>query len=135
MEQHLITPGAHNVQRSNHSAQHPVFIADMLLGQPGDAVAFLVPADDSVIIIIGGGEIAKGRVLRPLDDGGGNRGNGGEVHIRHPHGDGVETLTGGAGGETAGLSNGIHSNGVPSAAVHDGGEIVFHRKSFPSKVK
>lgn len=68
----------------------------------GDAVAPLLPADDGVVVIIAGGEIAEEGVVHPLLDGLCNGGHRGEVHVRYPHGDDVKALFGGLGAVPAG---------------------------------
>ena len=126
VQQDIVSAGAENVQRADNAAQHAVFIADALLCQAGDAVARFVPADDGSKIFLRGRKIAVGRMPGAGDDGLGNGGHGGEVHIRHPHGNGVEALLRSAGCE-AGRAQCIHGDGVFAAAVHDTGKIVFHR--------
>ena len=125
VQQDIVSAGAENVQRADNAAQHAVFIADALLCQAGDAVARFVPADDGSKIFLRGRKIAVGRMPGAGDDGLGNGGHSGEVHIRHPHGNGVEALLRSAGCE-AGRAQCIHGDGVFAAAVHDTGKIVFH---------
>ena len=133
VEQHLAAPGAGHVQRADHAAQHAVLVADAFPGQPGHAVAVFLPGDDGVKVFIGGVKVAVGRVLRPADKRLGHGGHGGKVHVRHPHGDGVETRLGRGGGKPVRLAQTIHRDGVLAVAVRDGSEIVFHVLMFLSE--
>ena len=128
VEQHIIAPGAEHVQSADHTAQDTVGIADVLGLQAFHTVAELVPADDGIVVFLPGGEVAIGRMLGPLDDGFGNGGHRGEVHVGHPHGDQVEALLGSGDGKSGG-TGGIHGNGIHAMTVHDGSEIVFHSES------
>ena len=131
VDQDPVAPGAEHVQRGDYASQHPVLIADVLRLQAGDPVAVPVPGGDGVVIRLGGGEVAVGRVLDPADDGLGNGGEGGKTHVRHPHGDGVKALLGGAGGKAGGRAQGVHRQGVHPPAVQYGGKIIFHiERSF-----
>ena len=44
-------------QRTDHTAQDPVLVADRLPGQSGDPVARGLPVDDGAVIVVGGGEV------------------------------------------------------------------------------
>ena len=138
VEQHAVPPGAEHVHGADHAAQHAVFVADALSGKAGDVAALLLPADDGVKIFIAGGEIAEGRVLGPGDHGIGNGVEHGEIHVRHPHGDGVEAVLGCTGGGAVAQS--VQCDGVLTLPVQNTGKIVFHmcspgaalrRSSFP----
>ena len=133
MQQHVVPFGAQHVQGRDHAAQHAVFIADALFCQAGDAVALLLPADDGVVVVVAGGEVAKEGVVHPLLDGLCNGGHRGEVHVRHPHGDHVEALLGGL-GAVAPFCQAIHRDGVPPVPVDNAGKIVFHsvRRAAPA---
>jgi len=133
VDQHFVAPGADAVQRTDDAAQHTVLVADVLRLQAGDAVAGLVPADDAVKVLRRGLKIAEGRVLGALDDGFLNGGHGGEVHVRHPHGDGIEAFLRGSGRKAVALQA-VHRNGVPAAAVNDRSEIVFHKCAPSQKI-
>ncbi len=130
VEQHLVAPGADAVQGRHHAAQHAVFVADVFLGKAGDPVALLLPADDGGEILLTGGEIAEGRMLDAVGHGLLDGGNGGEVHVRHPHGDGVKALPGCAGGKAGHSAQTVHSDGVPAVAGQDGSKIVLHTKTL-----
>ena len=131
VEQHLVPLGTKHIQRGDHPAQHTVFVSNVPFGQPVHAVPVLVPADNRVVVIVGGGKVPEGGVLGTLDNGGGDGWDSGKVHVRHPHGNGVEALPGRAGSKASGCADGVHGDGVPAMAVHDGGKIIFHRvKSF-----
>ena len=124
VDQDLVALGADAVQGADHAAQHAVLVADALLGQALHAVALCLPPDDGIEVFIGGVEVAKRGVVGALDDGFLDGGHGGEVHIGHPHGDGIKALLGGGGGKAG--AKAIHCNGILAVAVHDGSEIVFH---------
>ena len=126
VDEHLVAPGAEGVQRRDHAAQDAVFVADVLRLKPLNAVSGFVPADDGVKIFRRGLEIAEGGVLGTLDHGLDNGGDNGEIHVRHPHGDGLEAGQGRIGAE-AGLAHHVHGDGILAPAIHDGGKIVFHR--------
>ena len=134
VQQHVVTLGAEHVQGADHAAQNAVFIADVLPLQAGDPVAGLVPLDNGVEVLLGGLEIAEGRMLGPLDDGLGDGRAGREVHVGHPHRDGVQAILDlyvrqGLHNEVArGVRLGDHvdGDGVLAMAVHDRGEIVLH---------
>ena len=122
VDQHIIAPGTHHIQGADHTAQNAVGIADVLALQTFHAVAVALPVDDGVVILITGQEIAVAGVLGTLDDGFGDGGRGGEVHVRHPHGNQVKAVSGLAGGI-------VHSQSVHAMAVDDGGKIIFHGNS------
>ena len=126
VNEHLVAPGAEGVQRRHHAAQDAIFVADVLLLESRNAVSDLVPADDGVKVFRRGSEVAEGGMLRALDHGADDGGDNGEIHIRHPHGDGVEAGKRGIGAEP-GLTHHVHGDGVLSPAIHDGSKIVFHR--------
>ena len=123
VDQHIVASGAYGGQGTHEPAQYAVFVADVLLLQPGDAVAALLPADDGVKVLIAGHKVAEQRVLQPLPDGLRHGGGRGEVHIRHPHGDGVEALVG---LEYRNFLHGVHRHGILPPAVIDGGKVEFH---------
>ena len=131
VDQHLVPLGAHRAQGAEHAAQHTVLIADALLGQPGDAVAVRLPPDDGVEVRLRRLEVAVGGVASPVHDGLGDSGDGGKVHVRHPHGDQVEPLLGPVGGEARSAAQAVHRQGVPAPAVQNGGKIVFHSEKRP----
>lgn len=110
VEEHIVPSGAEYVQSADDAAQHAVLIADAFPGQAGGAVAGLLPPDDRVQVFLPGGEVAEMRLLCAGDDCFLHRGDGGEIHVRHPHGDGVEALLGRAGGGA--VAQGVHGDGV-----------------------
>ena len=126
MDQHLVAPGADHVQRRDNAPQDAVLIADVLLMKARNAVAGLLPADDALEILLPRGEVAKAGVLRPLDDGLLHRGHHGEVHVRHPHGDGVKAFPGGVRGKARHGPQGVHGQGILPPPVNDGGKVVGH---------
>ena len=99
VQQHGITGGGIAGQCRDNTAQNAVFVADALFGQAFDIVAGLVPLDDGVEVFIGGLEVAVGRVLCTLDDGFRDGGDGGKVHVSHPHGNGIIAFLGQVGSE------------------------------------
>ena len=132
VQQHLVPARAEHVQRAHHAAEDAVFIAYVLFPEAGDAVAPLLPADDGGKILLPRLEIAVERVLRALDDGRGYRGGGGEVHVRYPHGDGVEALARGVRHPPAGHgADALHGERIPAAAVYDGCKVVLHGCTWP----
>ena len=136
VQQHGITGGGIAGQCRDNTAQNAVLIADALFGQALDIVAGLVPLDDGVEVFIGGLEVAVGRVLCTLDDGFRDGGNGGEVHVSHPHGNDIIAFLGQVGSEAGHRAQTIDGGCVLAMAVHDGGEIVFHSKfSFSGKCR
>ena len=117
VEEHIVPSGAEHVQGADHAAQHAVLIADAFPGEACGAVAGLLPPDDRVQVFLPGGEVAEMRLLCAGDDRFLHRGDGGEVHVRHPHGDGVEALLGGTGGGA--VAQGVNGDGVHAFAVQD----------------
>ena len=117
------------LEQSTFSAEitppSPVFVADVLRLQAGDAVAALLPADDGIVIFRRRVKIAEGRMLRPPDHGLLNGGRHGKIHVRDPHGDHVEALPGGGIGRT-GRAHCVDGNGVLSPAIQNGSKVVFH---------
>ena len=135
VEQHTVAGGGKAGHRRDHPAQHAVLVADAVPGKQRRVrpVAPHLPVDDGVVVGVGGLKIAEGRVLRPPDDGRRHGGHRGEVHVGHPHGDGVKAGLGGARRKPARLAQGIHRDGVLAVAVHDRCEIVLHLTgSFPA---
>ena len=124
VEQHRVAGGGAGAHGGHQTAQNAVFVADGVCGQAGDAVALLVPAADGVEVLLPGGEVAVGRMGGPADDGLGDGGAGGEVHVGHPHGDGVKAVFGRAGGRTAAKT--VHRQSVHPPAVQNRSKIVSH---------
>ncbi len=134
VHQHRIAGGRKTGQGRNHAAQHAVLIPDAVPGEQGRVgpVAPHLPADDGIVVFAAGVKVAEGRVLRPGNDGLGHGGHGGEVHIRHPHGDGVKTGPGRSRGHAAGQAQPVHGDGIPAVPVHQGSKIILHRVCFLS---
>ena len=128
MEQHLVTPGAEHIQCGDHAAQNAVLVANVLFGQTGNAVMYLLPADDGIEIRVGGGEVTEGRMLGTLHHFLLNGGHHGEIHVGNPHGDDVEALSG-SGIRPAGSAHSVDGDGVLPTSVQDGCKIVFHGDS------
>ena len=114
---------AQHPQRGGHAAQHAVFVADVPGFQAGHAVAGALPVQNGVIVFLPGRKIAKGGVPGAVDDGVGDAGGGGKVHVRHPHGDAAES------GVHLGAGDGdaFHRNGVPAFPRQHGGKVKWHR--------
>ena len=125
VQQHRVAGGGQAPQRRRHAAQHTVFVTDGVLGQPLDAVAVALPADDGVIVGVRRQEIAVQRVGRARNDSGGDGGYGGKVHVGHPHGDSRKAVFG-CGRRKAGFAQALHSECIFAVAVVNGGKIVGH---------
>ena len=128
MDQHVVSPGAEYIEGADDPAQDAVGVADVLLLKALHAVALLLPADDGLIVFLPGIEVAVGRMLHTACDGLRDGGGGGEIHVGHPHGDGVKAVPGGAGGHRID-AQGIYSNGVHAPALQNGSKIIFHGNS------
>ena len=128
VEQDLVAGGGEGLHRAGDAAVDAVLVADVLPFQIPEAVALGLPADDGIIIGAAGEKVAVQRVLGPLNDGGRHGGAGGEVHVRHPHGDGVKALLGGVGYDRPQflVPDALHCGCVLSVTVDDGCKIVFH---------
>ena len=113
-------------QRRHDTAQHAVFVADMLRRQALNAVATALPFDDAVEVLVTRIEIAKHGMLGALNDVFLNRGHRGKIHIRHPHGDAVEALVGCVRSHVGNFSPGVNGDGVHTVAVDKRGKVVFH---------
>ena len=130
VDQHRVAGVRKAGQGRNNTAQHAVFVPDAVPGQQGGvaAVALHLPPDDGVVIGVRRLKIAVGGVLGPLCQGLGDGGHGGKVHIRHPHGDGVEPRLRGVGGEAGVAAQTVHRNGIFAVPVQNGSEIVTHMR-------
>ena len=136
MQQHGITGGGIAGQCRDNTAQNAVFVADALFGQTLDIVAGLMPLDDGVKVCISGLEVTVGGMLCTFDDGLGDGGHSGEVHVCHPHGNGIIAFLGQIGGEAGHRAQTIDGGCILAMAVHDGGEIILHSKfSFSGKCR
>ena len=62
------------------------------VGDGRDGHLYGMPLDDALEVLRRGLEVAVAGMLRTLDDRLGDRRDGGEVHVRYPHGDGVKTF-------------------------------------------
>ena len=133
VQQHAVAGGGERGQRTAHTAQDPVLVADRLPGQSGDPVARGLPVDDGAVIVVGGGEVPVGGMLRPFDDGLRDRGHGREVHLRHPHGDDVETLAWRVRRESRVGAQSVDRDRIHAMPVHDGREIIRHCPTILSR--
>ena len=95
MDQDLVSLGAEDIGHGHHAAQDSVDIADVLRLQSLYPVAAALPGNDAVKVFLPGAEIAEQGVLQPLGHALHHRRHRGKIHVRHPHGDQVEALTGG----------------------------------------
>lgn len=121
----VVAFGAEDVQGADNAAEDAVLIADGFRRQALDAVARALPVDDGVKVRVARHEVAKDRMLDTADDRFLDRRHGGEVHIGHPHRDGVKAFLRRA--REARLAQGIDRQRILAAAVHDGGKIVGHK--------
>ena len=136
VKQNLVAGGGQGLHRAGDTAVDAVLVADVLPFQIPEAVAFGLPADDGVVIGVAGEEVAIEGVLGPLNHGGGDGRAGGEVHIRHPHGDGVEALLGSIGLVAPDLAaNALHGGGILAAPVNERCKIELHDKTSFLKSK
>ena len=115
--QHRVAGARKAGQGRNNTAQHAVFVPDAVPGQQGGvaAVALHLPPDDGVVIGVRRLKIAIGGVLGPLCQGLGDGGHSGKVHVRYPHGDGVEPRLRGVGGEAGVVAQTVRPR--PSTAM------------------
>lgn len=119
MDQHRIARLDIRAQRRHDTAQHAVFVADMLRCQALDAITAALPFDDAVEVLGARIEIAKHGVLGTLNDVLLDRGHRGEVHVGHPHGNAVEALVGCIRSHTGDLTPRVNGDGVHAVAVDD----------------
>ena len=119
VDKHIVAPGAHDIQGRHHAAQHAVGIEDVLRCHSLHAVVPPVPGYDTFEVFLPGGKIAIGRMGSPGDDGLGDCGHRGEVHVRDPHGDQVIVLA-----RLPGRM--LHGDGIQPTPVHNGCKIVAH---------
>ena len=133
VDQHRIARLDIRAQRRHDTAQHAVFVADMLRRQALNAVAAALPFDDAVEILGARIEIAKHGVLGTLNDVFLDRGHRGKVHIGHPHGNAVEALVGCVRSHTGDLAPRVNGDGVHAVAVDKRAKVVFHAE-LPCKV-
>ena len=129
VDQHGIAGGGQAAQGRHYAAQNTVFVADGLFGQVGHAVAVSLPVGDSLVVGVRRGKVAVQRVLSAFNDGGRDRGHGGKVHVRDPHGDDGKAVLRLARCKAARLAQGIHRQRIHPAAVVHSGKIVFHDRS------
>ena len=110
VQQHIVALGAEDIHGGYHAAQDGVGVADVLMSHALHAVAVFVPIHNAVQIFLPRHEVTVGGVLGALNDGLGDGGRGGEIHVGHPHGNGVKALLRRTGGP--GFSQQIHGNGI-----------------------
>ena len=133
MDQHRIARLDIRAQRRHDTAQHAVFVADVLRCQALDAIAAALPFDDTIEVLGTRIEVAKHGVLGTLNDVFLDRGHRGEVHVCHPHGNAVEALVGCIRSHTGDLAPGVNGDGVHAVAVDKRAKVVFHAEP-PCKV-
>ena len=119
VDQHRIARLNIRTQRRHDTAQHAVFVADMLRRQALNAVAAALPFDDAVEVLGTRIEIAEHGVLGTLNDVLLDRGDRGKIHVGHPHGNAVEALVGCVRSHTGDLAPGVNGDGVHAVAVDD----------------
>ena len=125
VQQHLIPLAAEHPQRRDKAADHAVFIADLRLGQPVDAVAVPLPVGNRRIIGRRGQKVAESRVLHPFAQRLNDTGRGGKVHVGDPERDRVKTGFGRVRRHAGNQPQTINGDGIFAVAVHNRGEIVF----------
>ena len=119
-----VARGSHGLKRRDDASQHAVLVADVRRLETRDAVSRALPVDDRGRVGVRGLEVAKGRVLEALGHGLHDGGAGGEVHVRHPHGNLVEARAR-RGGRPGHVANAVDGQGILAVALHDGGEVVL----------
>ena len=124
---------AEGFHRGDDAAQDPVLIADVLLREPTDAVPRLLPVDDRLVVLRPGLEVAEGRMLEALRYRIGDAGGGIEVHVCHPHRNGIEPLLRGA--RSALLPQRIDSDRIKSCTLWQRRVIEFHPAPFIGAAK
>jgi hypothetical protein len=91
------------------------------------AVSSGLPADDGIEVFLPGSKISESRVFCTFDDGFGDCGSGGKVHVSHPHGYDIKAFAElSLWGDTVRVCPGIHCNGIHSSSVEYAFKIVFH---------
>ena len=133
VQEHAVARSGERGQRTDHATQDPVLIANRLAGQSGNPIARGLPVDNGAVIVVGGGEVPVGGMLRPFDDGLRDRGHGREVHVRHPHGDDVETLAWRVRRESRVGAQSVDRDRIHAMPVHDGREIIRHCPTILSR--
>ena len=126
VDQHRIARLDIRAQRRHDTAQHAVFVADVLGRQAFDAITAALPFDDAVEILGARVKVAKHGMLGALNDVLLDRGHRGEVHVRHPHGNAVEALVGCIRSHTWDLTPRVNGDGVHAVAVDKRAKVVFH---------
>ena len=133
VDQHRIARLDICAQRGHDTAQHAVFVADMLRRQALNAIATALPFDDAVEILGARVKVAKHGMLSALNDVLLDRGHRGKIHVGHPHGNAVEALVGCVRSHTGDLTPGVNGDGVHAVAVYKRTKVVFHAE-LPCKV-
>ena len=129
VDQHLVSLGTEDPQGADHTAQHAVFIADVLRLQSGNTVSPLLPADDGGVVFLRRAEVAVKGVFHPLDNSLWHSGTGSEVHVGHPHRDEVKTLFRAKGGHAA-STHAVDGHSIPTLSLDEAGKIVFHHATL-----
>ena len=133
MDQHCIARLDIRAQRRHDTAQHAVFVADMLRRQALNAIAAALPFDDAVEVLGARVKVAKHGMLSALNDVLLDRGHRGEIHIGHPHGNAVEALVRCVRSHAGDLAPGVNGDGIHAVAVDKRAKVVFHAE-LPCKV-
>ena len=128
MQEHRIARRCEGLERGDEAAEHAVLVSDMLRFEPGHAVAVALPGNDALEVLVPRIEITEVGFLHARGDGILDGGEHREVHIGHPHGDGVEPLLRGLRG--TGRAQTVDGHRVLPVALHDACEIVGHSGSF-----
>ena len=127
MKQYVVPFGTHHIQGADHTAQHAIFIADVLRLESGHTVALLLPPDNGSIIFFRWIKISIGRMLHTLHHGLHNRWYGREIHVSYPHWDPVKAFL----HLCARNRNVLYCNRIFSVAIQNRSKIVFHNHLFP----
>ena len=130
VEQDFVAGGGKRLNRGGNSAENAVFIADVLLHKPLNAVAAALPAYYAVEILVRKLKIAEALELKPLIDGFHNRWRCNKAHVCAPHGDAGEALI-----RRYIPRNNVCGNRVLAKAVNRCFKIVLHFSFLFLKIK
>ena len=126
MKQYVVPFGTHHIQGADHTAQHAIFIADVLRLESGHAVALLLPSDNGSVIFFRWIKISVCRMLHTLHHSLHNRWCGREIHVSYPHRDPVKAFL----HLCARNRNVLYCNRIFSVAIQNRSKIVFHNHLF-----
>ena len=129
VHEHRVAGRRKGRERGDHAAEHAVLVADVTWLEVAHALAVAMPVDDGLVVGIARAEVTEGGVCEALLDGARDGGRHGEVHVRDPHGDGVEALVR-RGIPRARRANGVERERVMPGTVEDGREVVGHGSPF-----